>query len=85
MRAEQGSELGSQLHGGFEAAVGAEVVFENAVRRAGDVTGRLVERLDLTTKALGDTRINQAHAAEFGSECSGVERADERGAIGVGR
>ena len=27
VRAEQGSELGSQLHGGFEAAVGAEVVF----------------------------------------------------------
>ena len=65
--AERG-ELRAQLRGGLEAAVGTQVVAEEALRGAGNVAGHRVQRLDLAAKAFGGAGVEQAHLAEPGQQ-----------------
>jgi hypothetical protein len=52
----------------LEAAVGAQVVLEEAVRGAGDVAGDRVQRLDLAAEAFAGAGVEHAHAAQRGQQ-----------------
>ena len=59
---EQRGEFGFELLGGFEFAVGTDVLGERAVQRAGDVAGDRVDRFHLTPKTRCATGVDDSLA-----------------------
>src|SRR5450759_581996 len=81
-RIEARGEFPFQLGGRFEAAIGREVVFEETVRRAGNMSADRIQRFDLPAETVRAACIDEADARlpELGQDEARIHSVIVRGA-----